>query len=49
VTYPADVLIGSDRFPAIQPAADDNDGDLVLGRNLLNKLALFLDGPQQVS
>ena len=45
----ADVLIGSERFPAIELAASESDDEFVLGRNVLNKLTLFLDGPQQVT
>jgi predicted aspartyl protease len=49
VVYLADVLVGSDRLPAVELAADEADGELVLGRNVLNKLPLFLDGPQQTT
>lgn len=49
VMHLADVLIGSDRFPTIELAANESDDEFVLGRNVLNKLPLFLDGPQQVT
>jgi predicted aspartyl protease len=49
VMYLADVLIGSERFPAIELAADEAEVEFILGRNFLNKLPLFLDGPQQVT
>lgn len=49
VMYLADVLIGSERFPAIEFAANESDDEFILGRNVLNKLPLFLDGPQQVT
>ena len=49
VVYLADVLIGSERFPGIEIAADETDAEFILGRNILNKLPLFLDGPQQVT
>jgi len=49
VMHLADVLIESERLPAIELAANDNDDEFILGRNILNKLSLFLDGPQQVT
>ena len=49
VMHLADILIGSERFPAIELAASESDDEFVLGRNVLNKLTLFLDGPQQVT
>jgi predicted aspartyl protease len=45
VIYLTDVVIGSERFPGIEFAADESESEVILGRNLLNKLALFLDGP----
>ncbi len=49
MVYLADVLIGSERFPGIEIAADETDAEFLLGRNILNKLPLFLDGPQPVT
>jgi len=49
VVYLADVLIGSNRFPAIELAADEAEAEFILGRNILNKLPLFLDGPHEVT
>jgi predicted aspartyl protease len=49
VMHLADVLIGSERFPAIELAANESDDEFILGRNVLNKLPLFIDGPQQVT
>jgi predicted aspartyl protease len=49
VMYLADVIIGTERFPAIEIAADEAEGEIILGRNLLNKPPLLLDGPRQVT
>jgi hypothetical protein len=49
VMHLADVLIGLERFPAIELAAIESNDEFILGRNVLNKLPLFLDGPQQVT
>jgi len=35
------------RLPGVQVAGDEVDREIILGRNVLNKLPLFLDGPQQ--
>ena len=45
VVYLADILIGAERFPGIELAADETDAEFILGR----KLPLVLDGPQQVT
>lgn len=37
------------RLGGIQVAADEITNEIVLGRNVLDKLPLFLDGPQQVA
>jgi len=34
-------------LPDVQVASDEAAEDVILGRNVLNKLPLFLDGPQQ--
>lgn len=49
VVYLADILIGAERYPGIEVAADETDTEFILGRNLLNKLSLLLDGPHQVT
>src|SRR5258708_37347495 len=49
VVHLADILIGVERFPAIELAASESDDEIILGRNILNKLPLFLDGQQQVT
>ena len=40
-----DVGIGSLRIPGLEVLADDRNDDMILGRNLLNKLLIVLDGP----
>ena len=38
--------IAGQRLPAVEVAADDLGEDILLGRNVLNKLILLLDGPR---
>ncbi len=45
--YLMDVHIGDVLLPAVVVAADAESDETVLGRNVLNKLPLFLDGPSQ--
>ncbi|MEP7356732.1 MAG: hypothetical protein ABI847_05795 [Anaerolineales bacterium] len=49
VIYLADLVIGAARFPGIEIAADEGDTEFILGRNILNRLPLFLDGPELVT
>ncbi len=44
--YFVDVHIGSLAFPGIRVIADQNVEEIILGRDVLNKLPLFLDGIQ---
>ncbi len=44
--YVLDVLIGAERYPNIEIAADEAETEFILGRNFLNRLPLLLDGPQ---
>ncbi|HET7089983.1 MAG TPA: retroviral-like aspartic protease family protein [Anaerolineae bacterium] len=46
--YVLDVGIGDLRFPVIEVIADEVGDEIVLGRNVLNKLTLTLHGPLQV-
>jgi hypothetical protein len=41
-----DLDVAGYRLPAIEVVADDYSGQVLLGRNVLNKLILLLDGPQ---
>jgi predicted aspartyl protease len=47
-TYRLDVEIGDIRLPAIEIVADDQSDEVVVGRNVLNKLRVLLDGPKQL-
>ena len=44
--YVVEFQIGNISFPGIYVVGDRGD-EIILGRNVLNKLALFLDGPSQ--
>jgi predicted aspartyl protease len=46
--YSLDVGIGNVRLVAVEVVADERGDEIVLGRNVLNKLVMTLDGPQQV-
>jgi hypothetical protein len=43
--YIVDIHLGGILLPAIQVAADEGGEEIILGRNVLNKLSIFLDGP----
>lgn len=45
--YRVDLGIGNLRLPSVEIAADEHGDELILGRNVLNKLMLILDGPRQ--
>lgn len=45
--YLLDVQIGDVRLPSVVVAGDSETDEIILGRNVLNKLPLFLDGPTQ--
>lgn len=49
LTYVLDLHIGSLRLPAIQIVADDRGNEIILGRDVLNKLRVLLDGPAQTT
>ncbi len=49
LTYVLDLHIGTLRLPAIQIVADDRGDEVILGRDVLNKLRLLLDGPEQTT
>ncbi len=44
--YLLDVGVGTEKFPLAEIIADDRGEQTILGRNILNKLALMLDGPR---
>ncbi len=45
--YTLDIRLGNLLLPSIEIAADQYGTDIVIGRNLLNKLILLLNGPQR--
>lgn len=47
-TYLLDVAIGQMRLPLIEIIADELGDEVILGRNILNKLIATLDGPRQI-
>ena len=47
VLYIVDLEIDGRVIPGVLVAGDETTHEVILGRNLLNMLSLFLDGPQQ--
>ena len=47
--YSLDISLGNVRLPAVEVVADERGDEIVLGRNVLNKLVMMLDGPKWVS
>jgi hypothetical protein len=45
--YLVDVQIGSLIFPGIEVVGDEVSDEIVLGRDVLNRLKIVLDGPQE--
>lgn len=45
--YIVDVGIGSLRLPGIELVADEYGADVIVGRNVLNRLMVVLDGPRE--
>lgn len=45
-TYWVDLEVAGIRLPAIEIIADTLSDEVILGRNVLNRLKLFLDGPR---
>jgi predicted aspartyl protease len=45
--YSVDMGIGLARLPAVEVVADDRSAEIILGRNVLNKLVVTLNGPQR--
>lgn len=46
--YLLDVQVGDLRLPLIEIVADERGTEAILGRSVLNRLTMVLDGPQQV-
>ncbi len=49
VLHIADVLIGELVFPGLIMVANREGRELILGRDVLNRLCLLIDGPEQVT
>ena len=49
VLYLVDLDINGQIFPGVFVAGDETASEVILGRNLLNLLPLFLDGPQRTT
>ena len=47
-TYRVDVEVAGLRLPAIEVVGDDSGAEVIVGRNVLNKLRITLDGPAGV-
>jgi predicted aspartyl protease len=43
-----DLVFGAIRLPNIDVISDDWGDEIIIGRNVLNKLRLWLDGPRQI-
>ncbi|MBI3537186.1 MAG: retroviral-like aspartic protease family protein [Chloroflexi bacterium] len=46
--YFLDVAVGNRRLPLVEIIADERGDEMILGRNLLNKLMLILNGPNLI-
>jgi clan AA aspartic protease len=49
VVYVVDLEIAGEKLPAVEVIADEHSDTVLLGRNVLNRLILLLDGPGQQS
>ena len=47
--FAVDIELGNLRLPGIFVVGDEQGKEIVLGRNVLNKLRLLLDGPAELS
>ncbi|MEW5987129.1 MAG: retroviral-like aspartic protease family protein [Chloroflexota bacterium] len=45
--YLVSIQVSDQQLPALYVVGDDTGNEIILGRDVLNKLPLFLDGPQQ--
>ena len=46
VLYKIDLIVGGQRLPGVNVVAYEEEAEVVLGRNVLNRLILLLDGPR---
>jgi predicted aspartyl protease len=47
--YVVDLLIGTERLAAVEVVAENQGNEILLGRNILNKTILLLDGPSELT
>ena len=47
--YKVDIFFDTTRLPNMEVVGDDWSNEIIIGRNVLNRLRLLLDGPQQVT
>ena len=47
LVFAVDVGIEDLRLPAVEVVGDDQGNEVILGRNILNRLRLLLDGPRE--
>jgi len=47
--YSLDIGIGSMRLPSVEVVADERGTEIILGHNVLNRLAVMLDRPNRVT
>ncbi len=47
--HKVDILFNTIRLPNIEVVGDDWGNEIIIGRNVLNKLQLLLDGPTQIT
>ena len=47
--FTVDIGIGSLCLPAVEVVGDERGSEIILGRNVLNRLRLLLDGPAAVT
>jgi hypothetical protein len=46
-TFTVDIGFDNLRLPSIRVVADERSNEIILGRNVLNRLCVILDGPKQ--
>ena len=46
-TYLIDIQLGADTLPGIEVVGDMHGATVLLGRNVINRLLLLIDGPHQ--
>lgn len=46
--YLVDLAVGGTRLPGIEVVGDDREDEIIVGRNVLNKLRILLAGPCQI-